>query len=178
MAAADAKKKQESEAKQRRAREAEKARIKELEKLARQELNVTHNSRWIAAIPFGVGQFQNGQTAGGVLFLATELALAAGSITTAVIVQSYESHGNDPGVDTAALNSRVRTFRDANYLTFGGMMAVAAGGVLHAQLTFVPEFRVTRERRIPPPLVVGRRSVVPSVGMLPGGGFFGLQGTF
>ena len=50
----------------------ERERVAELEKLARQEVHVTHNSRWFALVPFGVGQFQNRQTGLGVTFLGTE----------------------------------------------------------------------------------------------------------
>ncbi|MBI5532764.1 MAG: hypothetical protein HY898_08630 [Deltaproteobacteria bacterium] len=172
----DAKKKREEEEKLRRAREAEKARIRELEKLARQEVHVVHNSRWIASIPFGVGQFQNGQTAGGWLFLTTEAALGATTIITATIKSSLESQGNSDLVNTAALNSKTRELATINQYFFAGFAAVAAGGILHAHLTFVPEFRVVRERPLPPPPV--STVVTPSIGVLPRGGFLGLQGTF
>jgi hypothetical protein len=174
-AEADAKKKRDDDEKLTRAREAEIARIKELERLARLEVHIVHNSRWIAAIPFGVGQFQNGQTAGGWLFLTTEAALAATSIITETTKASLESQGFAPGVDTNALNSQTHRLKLINWSVFGGLVAVAAGGVLHAQLTFVPEFREVRERALPPPVNL---TVAPSIGTLPNGGFLGLQGTF
>ncbi len=37
-----------------------------LEKLASEETVVQHNSRWLALVPFGVGQFQNEQTVAGL----------------------------------------------------------------------------------------------------------------
>src|SRR5262245_13328700 len=40
----------------------------QLERLAREEVVVVKNRRWIAAVPFGVGQFQNGDTALGWVF--------------------------------------------------------------------------------------------------------------
>jgi tetratricopeptide (TPR) repeat protein len=175
-AEADAKKKHDEEEKLRRAREAEKARIKELEKLARQEVHVLHNSRWIASIPFGVGQFQNGQTAGGWLFLTTETSLAATSIITAAIKSSLESQAFGAGVDRAALNTQTHRLAVINWSAFGGLLLVAAGGIFHAQLTFIPEFREVRERPLPPAPVTSK--LTPSIGVLPSGGFLGLQGTF
>ena len=50
--------------------------ITELERLASEELHVRHNSRWIALIPGGVGQFQNDQDALGWTLLGGEAALA------------------------------------------------------------------------------------------------------
>ena len=43
-----------------------------LEELAGTETVVERHSRWLALVPFGVGQFQNGQTADGWLFLVGE----------------------------------------------------------------------------------------------------------
>src|SRR5262245_33265473 len=54
-------------------------------RLAGQETIIVKNSRWLAAIPFGVGQFQNGQTGLGYAFLISEALLAGTSITAGVI---------------------------------------------------------------------------------------------
>ena len=53
-------------------------RLAMLEKLATTEVVVERHSRWLSLVPFGVGQFQNGQTAEGWLFLTAEGLFAAG----------------------------------------------------------------------------------------------------
>ena len=55
------------------------------EPLASQESVVVRHSRWIAALPFGVGQFQNGQEGLGYALLVSEALLAGASITSGVI---------------------------------------------------------------------------------------------
>jgi tetratricopeptide (TPR) repeat protein len=170
----DSRKKRQQDEELKAAREAEKERIRQLEKLASQEVHVSHNSRWIAAIPFGVGQFQNGHVAGGWLFLLSEVALTATTVVTSMVLQNLESQGFKRGVDTIALNSRVNNLHTLNIAAFAGLMTVASVGVLHAQLTFVPEVRTIRSRPLPPAPV----RVAPSVGIAPGGGFLGLSGSF
>jgi len=172
----DARKRRQQDEAAKAAREVEKERIRQLEKLASQEVHVVHNSRWIAAIPGGVGQFQNGQTAGGWLFLLSEVALTTTTVVTSMVLQNLESQGFKPGVDTVALNSRVNNLHTLNMASFAGLITVAAVGVLHAQLTFVPEVKTIRPRPLPPAPAPIR--VAPAAGLAPGGGFVGLTGSF
>lgn len=176
-AIADAKKKRDEEERARAARLAEKARLQQLEALAGQELHVVHNSRWIASLPFGVGQFQNRQPVAGWLLLTGEAALAATTIVTSTLKESYEAQGFDAGVDRPELNRRVSTLKIVNWASFAGFLGLAAFGVGHAHLTYVPEFRTVRQRPLPPPPAV-YSPVAPAVGLLPGGGFMGLRGQF
>lgn len=166
-------KEQEERERIRKQQQAERARIAELERLAKQEHHIEHNSRWIAAIPFGVGQFQNGQNAGGWLFLTSETLLAATTVVTSALWQSYQSQGVQGGVDWNELNSRQSTAKTINNAAFFALVGVMVGGVFHAQLTFVPERRATRERPLPKTL-----TVTPSASALPSGGWLGIQGRF
>jgi hypothetical protein len=150
----------------------ESERIAALERQARQEALVVRNSRWVAAVPFGVGQFQNRQTALGWVLLTSETVLAAGSIVTFLMVQSLQSLGNDPGIDRDALNTRVHTVKLINQASFAALMVLAAGGIAHAESTFVPEFRTVRDRPVPKP------SITPVADALANGLFLGVQGQF
>ncbi len=166
---------QEAEEK-RRAEEArlrEKRRLAELERLARQEVHVYHNSRWIAALPLGAGQFQNGQNAAGWLFLGSEVALATTAVVTSWMAQSLQTQGFDPDINQSALNDRVHTLTTVNRASWATLIAVAVGGVVHAQLTFVPETRVVKERAIPSTF-----AVAPVAEVEPRGAVLGLQGVF
>ena len=154
-------------------RKKEKERVQKLEELARREVQVVRNSRWLAALPFGVGQFQNDQDALGWTFLTAEAALATTTLVTAAIVMDIQSKGNEPNVDRPSLNDRVTTLETINHWTFAAFVLTAAGGVAHAQLTFVPTKEEVRVRPLPDEL-----RAEPTVSKVPGGAVFGVRGTF
>jgi tetratricopeptide (TPR) repeat protein len=151
----------------------ERDRVLKLEQLAQQELHVVRNSRWVAAIPFGVGQFQNQQPVTGWSLLLGEAALATTSVVTAAIALDLQSRGTEPNVDKADLNSRISTMKTVNHLSFAAFAIVAAGGVVHAQLTFEPYRKEVRKRELPEDL-----KATPTVTSVQGGAVFGLGGTF
>lgn len=166
IAAELAKKKADEERKQR-----EKERIARLEQLATEEVSEKESSRLIALVPFGIGQFQNRQKPLGWVFLGTETALAATTITTALLSTSIQSQSRQPNADREAariLNDRVVL---TNRIAFGALVAVAVGGIVHAQTTFVPSFRETKKRPLPDDL-----RVEPTVSA--GGGTLSVSGAF
>jgi hypothetical protein len=121
----------------------EEAALRQLETLASQEVIVERHSRWEALLPFGVGQFQNGDRALGWTFLVTESLLAAGSAVGLGLglyneSQAYEAftngQGTAPGYQARASDSVV--VGDVLGLSFA---AVAALGIVQAELGFVPE---------------------------------------
>lgn len=134
---------------------AHEARIRQLEVLASQETRVVENSRWIAAIPGGVGQFQNGHTGWGVAFASTEVLAASTSIVSAVVANYYASidtrvtvtgdDGEAAQIDRGEVQQKFETARLVNFVSFGAFVALAMAGVIHAQVAFVPE-----ERRVVP----------------------------
>ncbi len=129
-------------------------RLAMLEKLATEERIVEHNSRWRALVPFGVGQFQNGQDGWGWVFLSSEALLAVGSVVGAA-VSLYES---GQASDAFALNEGVLAgaYRDTAYnaaiggdVLAGAFLLTAIIGAVHAQITFVPELVHVRKRELP-----------------------------
>lgn len=147
---------------ERRAREAmiaaEQARLARLTELAAEETVERRHERWIAALPFGVGQFQNGHTMLGWTFAVSEALL----LSTAVV--SWAIHSSlDASLDTQIPADRV-AFENArtaakitNWISMGLFTAVAIGGIVDAQLRFVPYVRETRPR----PLDLGAPSDAP-----------------
>jgi hypothetical protein len=134
------------------------------------------HSRFLAAVPFGVGQFQNGQDGLGYAFLVSEAILAGTSITAGAIhmtlVANYPKYS--PGsVNFDDFESRRTTTRDISLYSTAAFALVAIGGVVHAELTYVPEVRETRPRPIPKP-----PAVMPVVGGGPTGLIMGINGTF
>ncbi len=145
-------------------------RLAMLEKLASEETVVQSNSRWLALVPFGVGQFQNGQAALGWTFLATESLLIVGSVVSQ-LVMIYNVHQMNAA---AAIGSTTdQGYHDRAYAAYvatdlftAGFALVALAGIIHAQVTFVPEHVTVRERPLPP--VSLAPLLLPLVGRGPG----------
>lgn len=169
--------------------ERDRDRMRALEKLAAQETVVIKNRRWLAALPFGVGQFQNREPAFGATLLVGEVLLSAASLT-AIIVQSKlatqadELRRSGGAVDEERLQRSQRAWGTVRTASFWGFAALALGGIAQAQIEFVPEFREYHQRPLPPALSPG-----PVTGLKPGdvsalpyvdlrGGGFSLSGRF
>lgn len=127
------------------------ARRDRIQELARTEYIETHNSRWVAAVPFGVGQFQNGEDTLGVVFLLSEGILAATSVTTYFLHESLRNE--TPGAQDRQRAIDLRDgFRLANWVSTGLFAIVAIAGVIDAQARFVPVVREERKRELDPEL--------------------------
>jgi hypothetical protein len=153
-----------------------------MERFAREEVVVVRNRRWIAAVPFGVGQFQNGNDVLGWIFLGTEAALGLTALTALNVhthlqtkADEARERGGSAGPD---VNDRLDDWHLALTLSTYGLLGVAALGIGEAQLSFVPEVRTVRERplpKIPRPAGV---SVAPRVSGGPGKLEVGVSGRF
>lgn len=147
-----------AEARQREQRqERERARMLALEKLAQQESVVVRNRRILAFVPFGVGQIQNGQERLGYTLMVSEVLLGGFSIA-AVAVQSRlairadEARRAGQFVDEQQQETQQSAWGYARTISFWAFASLAVGGVLQANLEYVPEFRETRPRSLPPEL--------------------------
>lgn len=149
-------------------------RLATLEKLVGEERVVEHNSRWKALLPFGVGQFQNGQSDWGWVFLSSETLLAVSSAVAAAVSVYDQAQRNDAqrirGDELAAAtyNQNAQAAAWVADALAGGFWLTAIVGAVHAELTFVPETVSVRKRPLPP------LSIVPVVGP----GAMGLVGRF
>lgn len=157
------------------------ARMLLLERLARQEVVVTKNRRWIAVVPFGAGQFQNGDETLGWVFLGTEAALGVTALTSLAVYSHLQS-----GVDAVvarrlavpqSVQDRMRDWHLALTLSSYAFIGAAALGVLQGQLAFVPEVRAVRERKLPD-LPQGGVKVRPEVSGGRDSVLLGVSGTF
>jgi hypothetical protein len=124
-------------------------RIAKLENLARVESIREPHSRWVAAVPFGVGQFQNGEKGlGWVLLVSESLALLTCATTVVIydraIDDAYATR-DQPGVSRQYL-ARATAARTVNVISAITGLAFGAAGLVEAQVNFVPEVKVTRER--------------------------------
>jgi hypothetical protein len=134
---------------------AESARLAALRELAMQETVVETHSRWIAAIPFGIGQFQNGHDALGTVLAVSEGILAGAAITLKILHDTLPTPSTFAllaPADQAAASNLELGYRAANLATMGVLMVLMIAGVADAQLRFVPSISRTRSRTLPPEL--------------------------
>jgi hypothetical protein len=142
-------------------------RLAMLEKLASEETVTERHSRWLALLPFGVGQFQNGQTGLGIGFLVVESLAVIGNVVSQVILLYNENQARNAvntGNPTASgYHARAWDAYVAGDLFAAGFAAAAIAGIVHAQLTFVPERVEVRQRPLPS---VSRLTLTPLVAPL------------
>jgi hypothetical protein len=154
-----------------------------LERLARQEVVVHKNSRYLALVPAGVGQFENGNVPLGFTFLGSEAVLGAAAITSLAVFSNlntqaarYEARGQAPASD---VNGRLTDWHLALTVSTYTLLGVAAVGIVEAQLSFVPEVRHVRERPQPkPPSERTSLSITPDFAVGPRDVTFGVHGAF
>ncbi len=158
----------------------ERVRVAGLERLAQQETVIIPKSRWLALVPFGVGQFQNDEKALGYVFLTSEALLAMATLTTLGV----ETHLilATSRVDKAAQsnNSTLHNWRTALEYSSYAWLGVSIIGIVEAELMFVPEKRLIRRRALPPELRPQSSSLElrPDAMAVPGGAVLGLSGRF
>jgi hypothetical protein len=140
------------------ARRQEAARLKQLEQLASQSFITQKHSRWTALLPFGIGQFQNGQRTAGWFFLVSEgVALGTGIATVPIyyvdLANANSIYPTNPSA-AAEYDDRAVTVRDINLASYAALAALAIVGAVQAEAAFVPE-KVSIEPRaipdLPPP---------------------------
>lgn len=115
---------------------------------AREQVMVEKNRRWLASVPFGVGQFQNQDMTLGYTLLAAETALAATAITSmAVQLNTYQRALTSEDGDLRRANHTNETASTLLTISAWSFGVVTLAGIIEANLAFVPERRriVTQE---------------------------------
>ncbi len=150
-----------------------------IEQMATEEKIRDNHSRWIALLPFGVGQFQNGQKTLGAVFLGTEVALLVGAAVAFPFYvynrgRGLNYYGTDPNADPLkTYRERANTASVVNGVLNVAFAITAVAGIVHAQYTYVPYVDETRRRPLPKV-----SNVTPLVAPSRGGGVLGLEGEF
>ncbi len=149
--------------------EERRAAIVELVEMAQvAEVTIPHDPA-LAWVPFGAGQFQNGDEGLGWFFLVTEtFTLASAALLTAWSI-AYEASVMPRALDVGAL----RALQIADWVSLGAFGALAIAGVVEAHIHFVPSHVVRRTRDIPPEI-----QDVIRLELTLGPGGVGLRGTF
>lgn len=124
---------------------------------AEEKITVRHN-RVVASLPFGAGQFQNGQMALGWLFCGAEAAAIGGTAVTYGMYQYARGRENEelrrPSGDVNRLvpqyHQRAEDIRVVNLGFAAAFLAIAAGGIVQAHVAYVPESAEKKKRDLPP----------------------------
>jgi hypothetical protein len=123
-------------------------RIRALEELAAVETVEKVNSRWIAALPFGIGQFQNQDRPLGIMFAVTQSAFLVASIATFIGHNSLRDENPAPSEIERAQRVE-RALRIGNWVSVGAFLSFAVAGIIEAEVRFKPVIRTTRKRELP-----------------------------
>ncbi len=170
---------QQEVAKRARDRElARQEREKRLIELASEETLVTPNRRIVAFLPFGAGQYQNGQAALGDFFLVTELGLGAIATTSGLILANLYARGLEQTPREAESSSFEAAHAVLTVSTWT-LLGVTAIGIIEANLNYQP-FRTlgTRTRAVPSLNQPRAWTFLPAVTPLEGGAYLGAFGSF
>jgi tetratricopeptide (TPR) repeat protein len=121
-------------------------------------------SRWVAMVPFGVGQFQNGHVSLGAI-----LAVSEGSLL-AIGVVSWAVHENLRGLQPTAserdeYSLTERATRYTNQISTALLAVLAITGVVDAQLRFQGTREYERKRPLPADLSMKTDFSVGPTGM-------------
>jgi hypothetical protein len=171
---------------ERRAREAAEKKAREewqkkVEKMASEEIITSRHSRLVACLPFGAGQFQNGQPVLGWILLGTQAAAVAGTLVTWPMYRYARTRQKEeidpPNFDkdgkAAGYQQRADDLEVANWIFAGSFVAIAAVGIVQANLVFKSETTEVKKRDLP-----AVSKITPTITATPGGGVFvGLTGA-
>ena len=141
----------------------EQKRWQRLTELAEVETVHEVRSRWLAFVPFGAGQFQNGHSSLGAVLAVSEGSLLALSVVTYILHDHLR--GQVPKAEEIQ-DARLaeRGFRYTNQISFALFAIIAVTGVIDAQVRFQGTHDYERKRPLPPELSAG-----PEVSLHPTG---------
>jgi tetratricopeptide (TPR) repeat protein len=109
------------------------------------------NSRWLASVPFGVGQFQNGHDGLGVALAMSQGIAAVTSVVTFIGHQRLRNERPSPA-ELEGIREAEATWRRTNIASFTVLAGLALIGIIDAHVRFVPERVIPRRRPLPPDL--------------------------
>jgi hypothetical protein len=107
-------------------------------------------SRWIAMLPFGIGQFQNGDDGLGLALVVSETALLTAGVTLYVLHQDLPT--NPAAQDEDTVKALEPVYRIGNQVSMALFAVVAVTGIMDAQIRFKESFSEDRKRPLPPDL--------------------------
>lgn len=129
----------EDEARLRRQRE-----LEEQQKLlfARQTLvekRVVQREFWVSVLPFGVGQFQNGDRTLGIVLASSEIVAAAASAGSALLIEELRDPSSGRFDNRGSSYKLARNLSVVKWVSAVLFYGLWAGGAIHAAVRYQPE---------------------------------------
>lgn len=135
-------------------REAQRVWLERVKAQATEEKITVRHNRIVASLPFGAGQFQNGDYALGWFFAGLETAAIAGTVVTYGMFRYARDREAEELTKTNQLaeqwHARAEDLRLVNLGFVGGFLLAAGVGILQANVVFVPESAEKKKRDLPP----------------------------
>ncbi|HTO97232.1 MAG TPA: tetratricopeptide repeat protein [Myxococcales bacterium] len=159
-----AQKRAEQEAQRRvAAEEAERRRQRELEEERRRlqqispsiERRVVQHEFWVTMMPFGIGQFQNGDRTLGTILATSELVAGAASAGSALLIEGLRDNATLRFDNTGTGSTPYKTAQRLDVVKWVGagvFFALWAAGAVHAALNYKAEEQLP-DRILPPDAV-------------------------
>jgi len=156
---------------------------------ARASVQVVRHSRFIAAVPFGVGQYQNDEIGWGLFFTVSEVLTAGTSIVTTGVhiglaTQAVAAQNAPPVLDPATgrlkttdyttIRQQLQTLEAVDDASLAAFLVLAISGIIEAEVNFKPTVEIKRPELLPPKPKV----LVTGVPNAPGAEGLGLRITF
>jgi hypothetical protein len=135
------------EAERRRQREIEEERKKLMDLAPSVEKHVVQHEFWVCVLPFGVGQFQNGDRTLGIALATAELLTGAASAGSALLIE--ELRDSSTGKFSSQPYTTAQRLDVVKWVTGIAFYALWAGGAIHAAINFKPEEQLPD--RVAPP---------------------------
>lgn len=121
--------------------------LAQLRLLAEQRSVRTEHSRWLASVPFGVGQLQNGHRRLGLALAVSQGLTAATSLVSYAVIQSVD---RTPSItEERDTKARARLLFTVNVASFAAFAALAVAGIVDAHVRFVPSHVRALEQPLP-----------------------------
>lgn len=142
-------------------------RYRQLLELASVEVVEERHSRLVASVPFGLGQFQNGDRSLGIGMATGQLSLAAVSMVSFFFHRSLLADRDADGLDESRFVRRERAWRIANLVSVSALGTLMVIGIVESHLSFRSVVRTERPRELPEGLQDAPPSPVLEVGLGP-----------
>lgn len=144
-----------------KAEERRRAQIRQLVELASTERVLRVQSRWVAMVPFGVGQFQNDDNGLGVGLAVSQGLLLSVGVASFLLHESLR--GQQPvAADRSDAELAETAFRYTNQISMILFGVVAISGVIEAQVEFDETHSIERRRELPAGLRDLQISLLPT----------------
>ena len=130
------------ESERRRQRELEEERKRLAQIAPSVERRVVQREFWVTMMPFGIGQFQNGDRKLGIFFATSQLVTGAASAGSALLIEQLRDNATgrfDNGGSGVTQYRAAQRLNIVKWVGAGLFYALWAGGAIHAAIHFKPE---------------------------------------